>query len=430
MALNGAQAKELKGKYLYGNIKTYFEEPLVLAEGTGSRVRDTEGRDYLDFFGGILTVSVGHAHPAVTKAIQQQAARMTHTSTCYLNEPMLRLAERLASITPGRLQKCFFTNSGTEANETAIHTARACGGCQEIIALRHSYHGRSALATALTGNWAWRPGGSVVPGIIHAHNPYCYRCPFGATYEHCDVACARDLEELIRTTTSGRVAGFIAEPIQGVGGFITPPPDYFRVAVDIVRRYGGVFICDEVQTGFGRTGRHFFGIQHWGVEPEIMTFAKGLANGSPIGATIAVPEVADAFQTSSISTFGGNPVSMAAALATLDVLEPLPDHVEEMGRILQAGLRDLQDRYTCIGDVRGLGLMIGVEMVGGKKAPAPDVATRLMDCARQEGLLVGKGGLYGNTLRLTPPMTVTEAEVREGLEKLGRAFARLNCPGE
>jgi len=424
--IDPGEVYQWKDKYLFPNVRTYYSQPLVLVQGQGARVRDAGGREYLDFFGGILTVSVGHAHPRVTEAVCRQVREIMHTSTCYLNEPMLKLARRLAEITPGRLQKCFFTNSGTEAIETAIMAARLYTGRQEVIALRHSYHGRSQLAATLTGNATWRTAGPL-PGVVHAHNAYCYRCAFGLSYPGCDVACAQDIEELIRTTTTGEVAAFIAEPIQGVGGFITPPPEYFRVAVEIVRRHGGVFICDEVQTGFGRTGKYMFGIEHWGVEPDVMVFAKGLANGAPIGATIAVPEVADACTNYSISTFGGNPVSMMAALATLEVLvdEAVPEHVDRVGRLLFEGLQKLAEQYRFIGEVRGKGLMIGVELVGEDRSPAPDLTNRFMECAREEGVLVGKGGLYGNVLRIAPPMTVGEHEVAEAVDRLGRVCRRL-----
>lgn len=425
--MNSGEARRLQSEYLYPNIKTYYSEPLLLVEGQGTRLRDAEGNQYLDFFGGILTVSVGHCHPHVSQAITDQAQRLVHTSTCYLTTPLLEMSRRLAEITPGRLQKCFFTNSGTEAIETALNTARIYTGADEIIALRHSYHGRSSLATAVTGNAGWRTPGSNLPGVVYAHNGYCYRCSLGQTYPDCGVACAYDIEEVIRTTTSGRVAALVAEPIQGVGGFITPPPEYFRIVVEIVREYGGIFIADEVQTGFGRTGEHMFGIEHWGVEPDIMVFAKGLANGSPVGATIAVPEVADACSTQSISTFGGNPVSMAAASATLDVIldSGLPDHVHRMGEIVMEGCRDMMDRYPFLGEVRGKGLMVGAELVNEDRSPAPDLAGDAMEAARLQGLLVGKGGLYGNVLRLTPPMNIEQAELEEALDKLDRAFSSL-----
>jgi 4-aminobutyrate aminotransferase-like enzyme len=413
-------------KYLYPAMKTYYADPLVLVEGSGRRVKDVTGKEYLDCFGGILTTSVGHANPEVVQAMCDQIRHIAHTSTCYLNVPLLQLAEELASLTPGALQKCFFTNSGTEAIETAIASARFHTKSHWIVSLRHGYHGRSVLATSLTGHAPWRLGTSE-PGITYAHNGYCYRCPFHQTYPGCDVACARDMEELIRTTTDGRIAALIAEPIQGVGGFITPPPEFFKIAVDIARRHGGLFICDEVQTGFARTGDYMFGIQHWGVEPDLMVFAKGLANGAPIGATIARPEIADSWTASTISTFGGNPVTMAAAIATLKVMkeQDLPKHVAAMGKRMSDGLWKLQERYVFMGDVRGKGLMIGIEVVREGKAPAADLTTAFMDTARQEGVLVGKGGLYGNVLRVTPPLTITEAEVDEALEKLGRACDRV-----
>ena len=414
-------------KFLYPSIKTYYADPLVLVEGNGLRVKDVNGREYLDCFGGILTTSVGHARPEVVEAMCAQVRRIVHTSTCYLNLPILELAEELASITPGNLQKSFFTNSGTEAIETAIASARFYTKSHWIVSLRHGYHGRSVLATSLTGHAPWRLPASE-SGITYAHNGYCYRCPFHQTYPGCDMACARDIEELIKTTTDGHIAALIAEPIQGVGGFITPPPEYFKITTEIVKRFGGVFICDEVQTGFGRTGDFMFGIQHWGVDPDIMVFAKGLANGAAIGATIARPEIADAWTASTISTFGGNPISMAAAVATLKVMkkESIPTHVSGMGKMMFAGLRALQERHPFMGDVRGKGLMIGIEMVKENKVPAPDLATAFMDAARMEGVLIGKGGLYGNVLRVTPPMTITEAEVAEALEKLGKACDRVS----
>lgn len=424
----GGKAKDRR-QYLYPNIRTYYSEPLVLARGRGITAWDTQGREYLDLFGGILTVSLGHAHAAVTEAVIDQVQKISHTSTCYLNEPMLDVAEHLARITPGRLERCFFTNSGTEANETAIMTARAYTGNHHVIALRHSYHGRSSLATSITGNAAWRPVGSEHPGVTYAHNGYCYRCPFHLSYPSCDVACARDIENLIQTTTSGRVAALIAEPVQGVGGFITPPPEYFRIASDIVRRHGGIFICDEVQTGFGRTGGRMFGIEHWDVEPEIMVFAKGLANGAPVGATIALPEVAEAFEVQSISTFGGNPVSMAAAMATLREIEEqdMPAHVARIGDIFHRNLIDLSDRFTFIGDVRGMGLMIGLELVGPGGEPVPDLASRFLEEAREEGILVGRGGLFGNVIRLTPPMTISDQEAEQAVDGLERVCQRLQA---
>jgi 4-aminobutyrate aminotransferase len=416
-------------QYLWPSHITYYRRPLPLARGEGMVLYDVEGNRYLDFFGGILTVSVGHCHPKVTEALTNQARTLVHTSTLYPNEHHVNLAEKLAQITPGQLQKSFILNSGTEANESAVMLAKAATGAQEVVALRHGYSGRSAMAMTLTGQSAWRIGGTHILGIKHAMNPYCYRCPLKLTYPSCGIACAEDIEDLIRTTTSGRVAAFLAEPIQGVGGFVTPPSEYFEIAVGIIRKYGGLFICDEVQTGFGRTGTYWFGIQHWRVEPDIMTMAKGIANGSPMGVTIATPEVADKLPGLTLSTFGGNPVSCAAALATIQVMEEeaSPAHVEEVGAHLRRGLERLQEKYPLIGDVRGKGLMQGVEMVRDRRTrePATKEIAHLFEATRERGLLIGKGGIYGNTVRLTPPLIASKNDVDQALEILDYAFAEV-----
>ena len=416
-------------RYLFPCVQHYYAEPLVLVEGRGARLTDSAGREYLDFFGGILTVSVGHCHEAITARVTEQLARLQHTSTLYATSPAAALAEKLAAITPGALSQSFFTNSGTEADETALLLARMhAGGGGDLIALRHCYSGRSLWAINVSAHASWRLMPTQIAGIKHAHAPYCYRCALGLTYPACELRCARDLEELIRTETCGRVAGFIAEPVLGVGGFIVPPPEYFPIAVEIVRRYGGVFICDEVQTGFGRTGGRMTGIEHWGVEPEIMTFAKGIANGLPLGATVAIPEVAASLKGLSISTFGGNPVCAAAGLATIETIERerIPERSALLGARLRRGLEELARRHRWIGEVRGLGLMQALELVEDAKTrePAPGKTVTLLEAARREGLLLGKGGLYGNVIRIAPPMLIGEAEIDEGLEKLGRAAAR------
>src|ERR1700730_8581396 len=307
--------------YLYPSVFHYYKDPLVIARGKDQYVWDADGNQYLDFFGGIVTFGVGHGNDEVNRKVHAQMDRLQHVSTVFATEPQAALAKKLAQITPGqKLTKSFFTNSGTEANETAILTARCYTGSTEIVALRHSYHGRSAMDMTLTGQGSWRLGPPQA-GVIHPHNAYCYRCPFGLTYPTCDVRCASDMEELIRTTTGGRIAGFIAEPIQGVGGYITPPKEYFQIIEKIVRNHGGLFISDEVQTGWGRTGGKWFGIEQWGVTPDIITGAKGLGNGSPIGLTVARPEVADSVKGLTISTFGGNPVTATAAKAVIDFIE-------------------------------------------------------------------------------------------------------------
>lgn len=419
-------------EYLLPSVANYYAEPVVLTSGEGTRLRDSEGKEYLDFFGGILTVSVGQCNERVNRAVQLQLERLGHVSTLYPTLPIVELAERMARITPGRLQKSMFTASGTEADETAVALAQVYTGSIELIALRHGYSGRSMLAQSLTAHSPWRAVPTQIAGIKHALAPYCYRCPLKQTYPECGVACATDLEELIATTTTGKVAGFLAEPIQGVGGFVTPPREYFEIAVEVVRKHGGVFICDEVQTGFGRTGGKMFGIEHWGVEPDVMTMAKGVANGMPLGVTIATPEIADAFQSLQISTFGGNPISCAAANATLGVIEDddLPANAETQGARLRAGLEELQARHPrIVGDVRGMGLMQAMEFVvdetAGDRTPNPAATAAFFEACKERGLLVGKGGLHGNVLRIAPALNVAPAEIGEALRIMGEALAAI-----
>jgi len=425
------EAAELNARhdrYLWDAVIRYYETPLPLARGRGQYLYDHDGREYLDFFGGILTVSVGHCHPTVTKAIQEQAATLVHTSTLFPTAPIVDLAEKIAALTPGDLTKTFFTNSGTEADETAVMLARAATGNQAVIALRHAYSGRSMMATTLTAHAPWRSQ-EWVAGIKHALAPYCYRCPLNLEPSSCGAACARDIEELIRTTTSGAVAAFIAEPILGVGGFITPPPEYFEIAVEIVRRYGGLFISDEVQTGWGRTGGKWWGIEQYGVVPDIMTMAKGVANGMPMGVTTTTPELAAAWKGLTISTFGGNPVVSRAASATIQVIEEegLLENASAMGDRLRAGLEALKEKHPLIGDVRGMGLMQGVELVTDRatKEPAAAATNLLMEETKRRGVLIGKGGLYGNTLRIAPCLNIGPADVDAFLTVLDESLASV-----
>jgi 4-aminobutyrate aminotransferase-like enzyme len=414
-------------EFLFPAVFHYFKEPLVVSHAKNQYVWDADGNQYLDFFGGIVTVSVGHCNDQVNARVHQQLDTLQHVSTVFANEPQAALAKKIASITPGgKLTKSFFTNSGTEANETAILTARCYTGNTEIVALRHSYHGRSAMGMTLSGVGTWRLGPAQA-GIVHAHNAYCYRCPFGLEYPSCDVRCAQDMEELIRTTTTGRIAGFIGEPIQGVGGFVTPPKEYFQIVEKIVRNHGGIFISDEVQTGWGRTGGKWFGIEQWGVTPDIMTSAKGLGNGSPIGLTVARPEVADSVKGLTISTFGGNPVTTTAAKAVIDFIEEqnLMVNCAETGAYLRGHLEELKSKHALIGDVRGMGLMQALELVEDRasKAPATAQTAMLMETARENRLLIGKGGMYGNVIRLSPPMNITRSDVDQFIGLLDKSLA-------
>lgn len=416
--------------YLFPWVKPYYSDPVVLDEGQGVWVRDIEGKEYLDFFAGILTTSIGHAHPTVNQRVTEQVQRLGHTSTLYVTEPQIEVARRLTDLAPGGLQRTAFLNSGTEAVETAIMAASLYTGRNEIIALRHGYSGRSILATNLTAHASWRPLASQIPGVKHARAPYVYRSPLGdeVSEEAQTDFFIQDLIEVIETTTSGRPAALLAESVLGVGGFIVPPANYLSRAAEVIRSYGGVFIADEVQAGFGRTGDHWFGCEHWGVEPDIMIMAKGIANGYPVGATMARPEIAEAWSGLSISTYGGNPVSMAAAAATLDVMvaEDVPTRSAQRGAQVRRRLEDLHQEYAWIGEVRGMGLMQAVEIVKDRqtKAPAPDRARAVQDAAREEGLLIGLGGLNGHVIRMGPSMLITEDETDEALQRLSRAFER------
>lgn len=415
-------------QFLFPAVFHYYKQPLVVSHAKNQYVWDADGNQYLDFFGGIVTVSVGHCNDKVNARLHKQLDTLQHVSTLFANEPQAALAQKIASLTPGgELTKSFFTNSGTEANETAILTARCYTGNSEIVALRHSYHGRSAVTMGLTGQGTWKLGPPQA-GIVHAHNAYCYRCPFDLSYPDCGVKCAEDVEDLIRSTTSGRVAAFIGEPIQGVAGFVTPPKEYFQIVERIIRNHGGIFIADEVQTAWGRTGgEKWFGIEHFGVTPDIITSAKGLGNGSPIGLTVAKPAVADSVTGLTISTFGGNPVTATAAKAVLDFIEEenLLANCTSTGGYLRAGLEELQKKHALIGDVRGMGLMQALELVRDRKTKEPATAetAQVLEAARENRLLIGKGGMFGNVIRISPPMNIARSDVDQFLALMDKSFA-------
>jgi len=414
-------------EFLFPAVAMYYQEPLALVRGEGFHVWDDQDNKYLDCFGGVLTVCVGHNNPKVTEAIINQVKSIQHTSTLYANKPQSDLAEKLYQITPGDLKKSFFTNSGTEADDTAVHAAKLATGRHEIVVLRHSYSGRSASSLSAMGHAPWRPLPAQVAGFVHAAAPYCYRCPFKLTYPECGLACADDIEELIMTTTTGEIAAFMAEPILGVGGFVVPPPGYFERVEEITRKHGGLFIADEVQTAWGRTGNKWFGIEHWDVQPDIITSAKGLGNGVPIGITVATQDVADKYPGSTFSTFGGNPVSMAAALAVLKFIEDedLKKNAAEVGGYLRQELERLKDKHPVIGDVRGLGLMQGLELVKDRetKEPAPQAVLTVFEETKRRGVLIGKGGLYGNVIRTGMMLNSTKDHVDELIQALDAGLA-------
>lgn len=397
-------------------LALYYKDPIQLVDGHGCRVRDSDGREYLDFFGGILTTMVGYNVPEIVQAIKHQAERMVHTSTLYLIEPMVELAELIASLAPMPNAKVFFTASGTEANETALMLACAVRRSNQVLALRNSYHGRSFATQAVTGNRGWSASSLSPLNVTYIQSGYKYRSPFKDLSDDAYAeACAYDLRDVLATSTAGDVAALIAEPIQGVGGFATPPPNYFRGLKKVLDEHGILLISDEVQTGWGRTGEAFWGCQAYGVEPDIVTFAKGVANGVTMGGVIARAEIMDAIQANSISTFGGNPLSSAAGLATLRYVldHDLQGNALRVGQHMIIRLKEVDERFGCVGEVRGKGLVIGMEIVEPGGEPAHQLCAAIHEEAKQRGLLLGKGGLFGNCFRIAPPLSVSMEEADE-----------------
>ncbi len=426
----GGSAAELLARHravLPSWLSLNYEQPIEIAAGKGCRVVDGEGREYLDFFAGILTNMLGYGVPEVTEAISAQAdTGVLHTSTLYLIRSQVELAERIAALSGIPDAKVFFTSSGTEANEAALLLTTSARRSNQVLALRNSYHGRSYAAMGVTGNRGWSASSLSPVDVSYVMNGYRYRSPFGSLSDadYCRVA-ADDLRDVLLTTTSGDVACMIAEPVQGVGGFVVPPDGFFRALKEVLDEFGIPFVSDEVQTGWGRTGEHFWGISDHGVVPDAMTFAKGLGNGLSIGGVVARAELMDGLTANSISTFGGNPLSTRGALATLDYLldHDLQANARSVGRRLLDGLRQVAAAAPVVGEVRGKGLMIGIELVlPGTTVPAPAAAARVMEETRRRGLLIGKGGLHGNVLRVAPPLTLGADEADEGLDILRAAL--------
>jgi alanine-glyoxylate transaminase / (R)-3-amino-2-methylpropionate-pyruvate transaminase len=404
----------MRREYLTPGLITYYRDPLLVVEGHMQYLWDETGKQYLDAFAGIVTVSVGHCHPKIVEKVKEQVGRLQHVTTLYLHPTIGQFARKLAEHMPedSGLSVSYFTNSGSEANELAILSAREFTRNAEVISLRNGYHGGTQGTMGLTahGNWKFKSNPSL--NVRYATPGYCYRCPYGLEYPSCDVKCAQDVEDLIRHETTGEVACFIGEPIQGVGGTVTPPPEYFGIVYEIVRKHGGLCVADEVQTGFGRTGTKFWGFENWGVTPDLVTMAKGIGNGAPLGAMVTRPEIAR-MMTNRIhfNTFGGNPISMTQGLATLEVIdsEGIQANALKVGGHLKARLLDLQERQPLIGEVRGMGLMLGVELVRDRvtKEPASTETAEVLELCKTRGLLVGKGGINGNVLRIKPPMCLT-----------------------
>jgi 4-aminobutyrate aminotransferase/(S)-3-amino-2-methylpropionate transaminase len=406
-------------------------EPVVVVEAKEAKVYGEDGTVYTDLFAGISVVSAGHCNPEVLAAAKAQMDRLVHCCSYIYHVPVVaELAEKLAQITPGRLQKSFFGSGGAEANEAAMRLAKQFTKKQEFISLQGSFHGRSWGTLSITGNCGRkRGGGPYATGCAYHPAPYCYRCPYQMTYPACDLHCAKDLERTIQFNTSDNVAAFIIEPVMGEGGIIVPPPEYFRELQPVLDRHDILLFTDEVQSGFGRTGR-FFAIEHYpGTEPDLMTMAKGIADGFPLSCAIARAEVADSFRPGDhLSTFGGNPVSCAASLANIAYFEreQLPEKAREKGAALIGELKELQKRQPWIGDVRGLGLMIGVELIADQaKTPATEQANAVRGLMRQKGFLIGVGGTWGNVLRLQPPLVISAEELSASVRALDESLRAL-----
>jgi 4-aminobutyrate aminotransferase len=411
----------------------YYDEPIALVDGEGRRVRDAEGNTYLDFFAGILTTMTGYKVPEVVDAIKAQADKMLHTSTLYLIENQIALAEKIAELSGIPGAKVFFTNSGTEANDAALMLATQYRKSNQVLAIRGSYHGKSHSTVAITGQRNWSATSLYPFNVAYVHGGYRLRSPFGhLPDDQFTEACVADLRNMLEVATAGDVACMIAEPIQGVGGFVTPPDGFFGAMKPVLDEQGILFISDEVQTGWGRTGEHFWGYQAHGIVPDILTFAKGLGNGMAMAGVVARGDLMDSLPANSISTFGGNPLSTAAALANLDFVlrHDLQTNAYKVGNHLRNRIDGLASSSDIIAEVRGKGLMLGVELVRpGSLEPNAPAAAAVMEAARKEGLLIGKGGLYGNTLRIAPPLTLTEEEADEGYVKLEAAIRRVESAG-
>ena len=417
-------------QFLNPGIFLYYKEPIMLVEGRGQYIWDDQGKRYLDGLGGIVTVSVGHCHPHVVAAANNQNELLQHSTTIYLNPNVGAFAEKLAAKMPGDLKVCYFVNSGSEANDLALLMARAYTQNYDVIALRNAYHGGNASGMSVTAHSTWKYNVPHSFGVHHAIAPYPYRGPYGYDDAEAGRKYADDVKNLIDYATPGKVAAFIAESIQGVGGFVEFPQGYLKNVYEHVRTAGGVCIADEVQTGFGRTGTHFWGFETQGVIPDIVTMAKGIGNGCPLAAVVTTAKIAQSLVGKvHFNTFGGNPVVSAIGKAVLEVIEKerLQENSLKLGAHIKDGLEKLKGKYPLIGDVRGRGLMIGLELVRDRKTkePAKAECAALHEAAREMGLLVGKGGLWGQTIRFAPPMCITQADADFIVAVFDAALAKL-----
>ncbi len=414
-------------------LNPLYTSPISIDRGEGSYVWDVEGNQYLDFFGGVLTTMIGHNNPAVTEAIQSQASKVLHTSTLYLSEPMIELAEEIGAASGIPNARVFFTTSGSEANDTALMLATSYRNSNEILAMRHSYHGRTFATQAITSQSTWLSSRISGLSVNYVQGPYRLRSPFqNMQDEDFTKACVVDLQQILDTATTGNVACLIFEPIQGVGGFAIPPDGFYGEMSKVLSNYGTLLISDEVQTGWGRTGEHFWGYQAHGITPDMLTFAKGVGNGITLAGVVARAEIMESVTALNFSTFGGNPLSAAAGLATFREVKvkDMQGNALDMGKRLKSGLKEVVNTTSWIGDLRGRGLMVALEIVGtdsssGNTEPYPERAAEFLETCKDHGLLLGKGGAYGNVIRITPMLNATASEIDEGIEAIAAAIKAI-----
>lgn len=418
---------EKKKKYIMPCLGHFYSDPQQMVKGSMQYLWDSNGKKYLDMYAGVSVMNCGHGNPEIIKAVKDQIDQLQHVCNIYLTENFVNLAEKLAEVTPGDLQKTFFCSTGSEATEGALLLAEVYSGNSEIIALRHGLHGRTKLGMSVTGLTMWRTAPTPVGGIHFAPNPNCYRCPMNKKFPECDFACANAVEDLIKTATSGHPGAFIAETIQGNAGCVVPPKGYFERIREILDKYNTLLIIDEVQTGFARTGK-LFGIENYDVVPDIMCMAKALGNGTPISAFISTAEIADCYTRPGASTLGGNPVSSEAGLAVLKYIDEhqLAKNAQERGEQLRAGLRELQKRHPVIGDVRGLGLMDGAEFIHADGSEAPELLDECLEALLKRGFIIGKNGVGRNVMAFQPPLVITEENVNDVLNAIDMVLTEKN----
>ncbi len=414
---------EKKKKYLIPCVYHFYKNPPLIVRGQGMYLYDSHGRKYLDFYSGVSVNALGHCHPEITEAICNQVRTLQHTTTIYLTEPIVNLAGQMAQILPGKLCRTFFCCSGSEANEGAALLATLYTGRNEFLALQNSLHGRTKLDMSLTGLSFWRTDPNPVGGIVHIPAPTCYRCPFGQSYDQCHFQCIQAVEQAILTSTSGKPAAMFVEPIQGNGGIQVPPDEYYPKLRQVLDKYQMLLIADEVQTGFGRTGK-IFAMENWGVEPDIMTGGKALGGGTPIGFFSTTEEIAQSYTRPGASTFGGNPVTATAGLAFLNILQRdgLVHRSQKLGRQLLESLQTVLGKHPFVADIRGKGLMVGVELMSNETVDAPTMTDLVLENMKDSGFLLGKTGPGRNVLTFMPPLIVEEQQIHQVVDALGKVL--------